>query len=42
VWFAPIAAQLLLEGFEPVSESSFAGLLDWDREALAAGYPVPA
>lgn len=41
-WFAALAEQLLLEGFEPVSESAFARLLEWDREALAAGYAVPA
>lgn len=41
-WFAPLAQQLLLEGFAPVSRESFAPLLEWDVEARAAGYPLPA
>ena len=41
-WFASLADVLLLEGFEAVSESSFAATLEWDREAVAAGYLQPA
>ena len=41
-WFAPLGAQLLLEGFEAVTAESFATTLAWDREAKAAGYELPA
>ena len=41
-WFAALAAPLLLEGFAPVDASSFGVLLEWDREARAAGYALPA
>jgi len=41
-WFAPLAEPLLLEGFAPVTRESFAPLLEWDREARAAGYDLPA
>jgi ABC-type phosphate/phosphonate transport system substrate-binding protein len=41
-WFAPLAEPLLLEGFAEVSVETFAPLLEWDREAQAAGYPLPA
>jgi ABC-type phosphate/phosphonate transport system substrate-binding protein len=41
-WFAPLAEPLLLEGFAAVSTASFAPLLEWDREAKAAGYELPA
>jgi ABC-type phosphate/phosphonate transport system substrate-binding protein len=41
-WFAALAEPLLLEGFEPASEAAFAPLLEWDREARAAGFAVPA
>lgn len=41
-WFAPLGEFLLLEGFAAVSEASYAPLLQWDREAKAAGYPLPA
>jgi ABC-type phosphate/phosphonate transport system substrate-binding protein len=41
-WFAPLSSQLLLEGFAAVEESSFAPLLQWDEEARAAGYELPA
>jgi ABC-type phosphate/phosphonate transport system substrate-binding protein len=41
-WFAPLAEQLLLEGFAAVSAGSFAPLLAWDRAAKAAGYELPA
>lgn len=41
-WFGPLAQQLLLEGFAEVGPESYAPLLQWDREARAAGYPLPA
>ena len=41
-WFAPLAEPLLLEGFAAVSRESFAPLLEWDAEARAAGYALPA
>lgn len=41
-WFAPLGEPLLLEGFAEVGPASFAPLLEWDREAKAAGYDVPA
>jgi ABC-type phosphate/phosphonate transport system substrate-binding protein len=41
-WFAAAAEPLLLEGFQPATEGSFAQLLEWDREAIAAGFAVPA
>jgi ABC-type phosphate/phosphonate transport system substrate-binding protein len=41
-WFRPLADVLLLEGFAPAGTKSFAPLLEWDREAKAAGYPLPA
>lgn len=41
-WFAPIAEQLLLEGFEEVRPDTFAPLLEWDRAARSAGFERPA
>jgi len=41
-WFAPLAEPLLLEGFAAVTPQTFAVLRERDREACAAGYPVPA
>jgi ABC-type phosphate/phosphonate transport system substrate-binding protein len=41
-WFAPFGEFLLLEGFASVSEASFATLLEWDRQARAAGFELPA
>jgi ABC-type phosphate/phosphonate transport system substrate-binding protein len=41
-WFAALAEPLLLQGFTEVSQESYASLLTWDREAKAAGYPLPA
>ena len=41
-WFAQFSEPLLLEGFQPASEAAFAPLLDWEREATAAGFAVPA
>lgn len=40
-WFAPLGSQLQLRGFAPVDAASFAPLLQWDREARAAGYELP-
>jgi ABC-type phosphate/phosphonate transport system substrate-binding protein len=41
-WFAQLAEPLLLEGFAAVEAARFAPLLEWAREAEAAGYPLPA
>ncbi len=41
-WFAPFREQLLLEGFAAAEEAAFAPLREWDREARAAGYELPA
>lgn len=41
-WFAALAEPLLLEGFTEVSAASYAPLLQWQREAEAAGYALPA
>jgi ABC-type phosphate/phosphonate transport system substrate-binding protein len=41
-WFKALADGLLLDGFSAVSESDFAVLLEWEREAIAAGYERPA
>jgi ABC-type phosphate/phosphonate transport system substrate-binding protein len=41
-WFAALAERLLLEGFAPVNENSYALLLEWDHAARAAGYQQPA
>jgi ABC-type phosphate/phosphonate transport system substrate-binding protein len=41
-WFDEVSDRLLLEGFEPVTEASYATLLDWDAEAKTAGYELPA
>jgi ABC-type phosphate/phosphonate transport system substrate-binding protein len=41
-WFGALGQFLLLEGFADVAETSFAVLLEWDREAKAAGYDLPA
>ncbi len=41
-WFAPLAEPLLLEGFAEAAPASFTPLLDWDRQAKAAGYALPA
>jgi ABC-type phosphate/phosphonate transport system substrate-binding protein len=41
-WFAEFAEPLALAGFEPASTAAFAPLLEWDREAVAAGFGVPA
>jgi ABC-type phosphate/phosphonate transport system substrate-binding protein len=41
-WFAPLGELLLLEGFAAVTAADFEPLLEWDREARAAGYEQPA
>lgn len=41
-WFAALAEPLLLEGFAQVDAATYAPLLEWDREAKSAGYPLPA
>ncbi len=41
-WFAALAEPLLIEGFAPLSAADYAVLLQWDREARAAGYLTPA
>jgi hypothetical protein len=41
-WFGAFGEYLLLQGFAAASGSSYATLLDWDREAKAAGYESPA
>lgn len=41
-WFTALAAPLLLEGFTEVNAATFAPLLEWDAEARAAGYELPA
>jgi ABC-type phosphate/phosphonate transport system substrate-binding protein len=42
VWFRPLADVLLIEGFEEIEREAYAMLLDWDREAQAAGFAEPA
>lgn len=41
-WFAPLGEALLIDGFAAVSAADYAVLLEWDREARAAGYAEPA
>jgi ABC-type phosphate/phosphonate transport system substrate-binding protein len=41
-WFPPLADQLLLAGFAAVTPDDFSVLLERDRAARAAGYPLPA
>jgi ABC-type phosphate/phosphonate transport system substrate-binding protein len=41
-WFAPLADELLLEGFAEARGGDFAPLLDLERAARAAGYERPA
>jgi ABC-type phosphate/phosphonate transport system substrate-binding protein len=40
-WFAPLARQLLITGFQPMNHADYAVTLGWDREAKAAGYLLP-
>jgi len=41
-WFKPLGDLLLIEGFAQIDAASLTKLLDWDREAKAAGFAVPA
>jgi ABC-type phosphate/phosphonate transport system substrate-binding protein len=41
-WFAPLAQVLMIEGFVVLPPDAYRMLLDWDREARAAGFPEPA
>jgi ABC-type phosphate/phosphonate transport system substrate-binding protein len=41
-WFGRFADALLITGFAAVARDDFATTLAWDREAKAAGYPLPA
>jgi ABC-type phosphate/phosphonate transport system substrate-binding protein len=41
-WFARSAEPLLLRGFAPVELADYRRTLDWEAEAMAAGYPLPA
>jgi ABC-type phosphate/phosphonate transport system substrate-binding protein len=41
-WFGELAAPLLIRGFAAASAASYGVLLEWDREARAAGYEEPA
>jgi ABC-type phosphate/phosphonate transport system substrate-binding protein len=41
-WFAPLAATVMIEGFAPMSLDAYRLYLDWDAQARAAGYEVPA
>jgi ABC-type phosphate/phosphonate transport system substrate-binding protein len=41
-WFNEYADTLLIDGFAPVETQDYAQTLEWDREALGAGYPYPA
>lgn len=41
-WFAELADPLMLEGFAQAAPAVFDTTLEWDREAIAAGYAEPA
>jgi ABC-type phosphate/phosphonate transport system substrate-binding protein len=41
-WFAPLARELLIEGFAPVDLADYQVLSERERAALSAGYPLPA
>jgi ABC-type phosphate/phosphonate transport system substrate-binding protein len=41
-WFPPLADVLLIDGFEELEPGAYSVLLDWDREAQAAGFAEPA
>ena len=41
-WFGEYAGLLQLAGFAPVTTATYAPMLEWDREAKAAGYELPA
>jgi ABC-type phosphate/phosphonate transport system substrate-binding protein len=40
-WFPPLAEQLLIRGFAPVTREDYATTLRWDEDAKAAGYSLP-
>jgi len=40
-WFPPLARELRLTGFAPVEAGAYQMLLEWDREARAAGFAAP-
>jgi ABC-type phosphate/phosphonate transport system substrate-binding protein len=41
-WFGALADMLLIDGFEEMGREAYAMLLEWNREAHAAGYEEPA
>jgi ABC-type phosphate/phosphonate transport system substrate-binding protein len=41
-WFGDLADILMIEGFAPVSAAAYAPYLEWDAQARAAGYDIPA
>lgn len=41
-WFQPLGDELLLSGFAAANTRDYDVLLDWDRQARAAGYELPA
>jgi ABC-type phosphate/phosphonate transport system substrate-binding protein len=41
-WFAPFAELLQLEGFSAAKSEDYSVMLEWEREARAAGYEIPA
>jgi len=41
-WFAPFGDLLFLDGFAEATEAQYATLLQWDHDAKAAGYALPA
>jgi ABC-type phosphate/phosphonate transport system substrate-binding protein len=41
-WFAPCGDALLIDGFVPATQETFAPTLAWQDAALQAGYPEPA
>ena len=41
-WFQKLAEPLLIDDFAAVDEAAYSVLLDWDRDAKAAGYDKPA
>ena len=41
-WFAPLGEALMIEGFAPMSAAAYAPYLEWDAQARAADYEIPA
>ena len=41
-WFAALSEVLMLEGFAAASLTDYEPMLEWEREARAAGYETPA